>query len=780
MPTRTLPPPRRLPVTLALLLALAPVAHAQEAAAPAPAGGYDTCLVLSGGGARGMAHVGVIKVLERERIPVDCIVGTSMGAVVGGLYASGLSAAEIETRLRALDWKTMFSDRIERRDFTARRKAEDRSFLAKGGFGLRAGKLGVPPSLFEGQRLAVALRGAMLPSANIDDFDALPIPYRAIGTDLETGETVAMDHGDLVNAVRASMAVPGAFSPVSYGERSLIDGGVSMNLPVEIAQTLGARRIIAVDIGATLKKRDQLLDPFSITDQMVTALMLRETQRQRDRLGADDVLIVPALGDLSSADMTAGLDQGIPLGEAAAEAALPKLRAHQLSPQAYAAWRAARTARLRPIGPIERVELVNSSNVDDAVIRAAVTAKPGDTIVPEKIERDLSRLYGTGAFSRVYYTVGDADAAAGKVGADAPAEADAGVTRTGGTTVAHDPQAAADGGHGGSVLTYVTRSRRWEEDGTLKFGLFLQDDFEGDGQYQLGARYARHELDRLGGDLALEARLGDRNLVFAELNQPLDLRRRSFLRTSLAWRGENRTLIDAADVAGDYRQNRWEARAGLGTTLADWGELSLTPFARRNHFDRRTDPMPATLPRTTASAGVDVDFVLDTQDDAEFPAQGWYLHARHTRYVEMLGGETDGFTTRAQASYAFSALHGRWLLGAEVQDHRGNAYEDTATLGGPFRLSGYGIDRLQGTGIALATLQYNRPLAQVLQYPLFVGGSLEAGQWWRHGQSPAAERTIFAGSVYSALDTPLGPIYFGLGLAEHGEEALFLRLGQPD
>ena len=785
MSDRTPFPRRRLPVALVLLLALAPALHAQTAdpapapapAQAAPAGGHDTCLVLSGGGARGMAHIGVIKVLERERIPVDCIVGTSMGAVVGGLYASGLGAAEIEHRLRALDWKTMFSDRIERRDFTARRKAEDRSFLAKGGFGLRGGKLGVPPSLFEGQRLAVALRGAMLPSANIDDFDALPIPYRAIGTDLETGETVAMDHGDLVNAVRASMAVPGAFSPVSYGERSLIDGGVSMNLPVEIAQKLGARRIIAVDIGATLKKRDQLLDPFSITDQMVTALMLRETQRQRDRLGPGDVLIVPSLGDLSSTDMTAGLDEGVPLGEAAAEAALPKLRALQLSPQAYAAWRAARVARLRPIGPIARVDLVNTSGVDDAAIRAAVTAKPGDTIEPEKIERDLSRLYGTGAFSRVYYTVGDAAAGHGKGGADAPPEADAGVAQTGGTTVARDANVGADGG---SVLTYVTRSRRWEEDGTLKFGLFLQDDFEGGGQYQLGARYARHELDRLGGDLALEVRLGDRNLALAELNQPLDLRRRTFLRTSLAWRGENRTLLDAANVAGDYRDNRWEARAGLGTTLGDWGELSLTPFARRNHFDRRSDPMPAALPRTTASAGVDLDFVLDTQDDAEFPAQGWYVHARHTRYVDMLGGETDGFTTRAQASYAFGALQGRWLLGARVQDHRGNAFEDTATLGGPFRLSGYGIDRLQGTGIALATLQYNHPLAQVLQYPLFVGGSLEAGQWWRHGQSPAAERTIFAGSVYSALDTPLGPIYFGLGLAEHGEEALFLQLGQPD
>ena len=725
--------------SLALLCLLSLAAPAHATGQP---GEFDTCLVLSGGGARGMAHIGVIKVLERERIPVDCIVGTSMGAVVGGLYASGLSATEIETALRALDWNTMFSDRIDRRVFPQRRKTEDRSFLAKGGFGLRDGKLGVAPSLFEGQRLAVALRAALLPSANIPRFDDLPIPYRAIGTDLETGEAVAMDEGDLVNAVRASMAVPGAFAPVSYGDRSLIDGGVSMNLPVEVAQGWSAKRIIAVDIAAPLKKREQLLDPFSITDQMVTALMLRETKRQRERLGDGDVLIIPELGDLGSADFTAGLDQGVALGEAATVAALPQLRAMQVSPQAYAAWRDARLARLRPIGPIERVELVNTSTMDDAAVRAHLTAQAGDDVDAKKIEADLGRLYGLGEFSRAYYTV-------------------------------------QGGENGGSVLTYVARSRRWEEDGTLKFGLFMQDDFEGGGEYQIGARYGKRELNRFGADLLLEARLGDRNRAFAEFNQPLNMRRSAFVRPSLEWVGENEPLIDDANVTGDYRHSRWEARTGVGLNLSDWGELSATPFVRRNHYDLRTDSLPTGIPRTATSAGVDVGFTLDTQDDAEFPAKGWYLHARHTRYLSMLDADTEGFTSRAQASFAFTALGGRWQFGAQAQDHRGNAYEDVALLGGPFRLSGYGIDRLRGTGSALATLQFNYPLAQLLQYPLFVGGSLEAGQVWRRGQAPAFDRTLFGGSVYSALDTPIGPIYFGLGLAEEGQEAVFLRLGQP-
>jgi NTE family protein len=707
---------------------------------------FDTCLVLSGGGARGMAHLGVIKVLERERIPIDCIVGTSMGAVVGSLYASGMRADEIETQMRALDWGSMFVDRIDRRVYTLRRKTEDRSFLAKGGFGVRDGKLGVPPSLFEGQRLALALRAALMPSAGMERFDALPIPYRAIGTDLETGDAVVMDAGDLVNAVRASMAVPGVFSPVSYGERSLIDGGIAMNLPVEAAQQWGAKRIIAVDISATLKTRDQLLDPFSITDQMVTALMVKETKRQRERLRAGDVLIVPALGDLSSADFDAGLEQGVPLGVAAAEAALPQLRGLSVSEAQYAQWREQRVAKLRPLGKVSEVKLVNTSGVDDDAIRSQLHTQPGDVVEPTKIEEDLSRLYGLGQFSRAYYTL------------DRDENDDA-------------------------ILTYVTRNRRWEQDGTLKLGLFMQDDFQGGGEYQLGARYVKRELNRFGGDLVLEARIGDRNRAFAEWNQPLRLDRRTFVRSSLEWRGRNQTLLDDAGLAADYRYAAWEARASIGFDLDRKGEITLTPFVRRNHFDLRRDSQnifAPNIPSTAKSHGVELSLVFDTQDDAEFPSRGWYLDARHARYLPAMGSDREGFVSKANANIAFEALRGRWLLGIEAQDRRGDSHEDVATLGGPLRLSGYGVDALRNDGALLTSLRYNYPLAQVLDYPLFFGGSLEAGQLWRRGEDPAWDRFIAGGSIYGALDTPLGPIYVGVGLAEGGEETLFFRLGQPE
>lgn len=719
---------------LAIPLLLLAATHAR-AAQP------DTCLVLSGGGARGMAHIGVIKVLERERIPVDCIVGTSMGAVVGSLYASGLTAGEIEARVRALDWTTMFADRVDRTVYPQRRKAEDRTFLAKGGLGLRDGKLAVPPSLFEGQRLAVALRTSLLVSAGINDFDALPIPFRAVGTDLETGDAVVMGDGDLVNAVRASMAVPGAFAPVTWGERSLIDGGVAMNLPIEAAQDLGARRIIAVDIAGKLKTRDELTGPLAITDQMVTALMLKETRRQVARLRPGDVLIEPALGSLSSADFVAGMNDGIALGEQAAVAALPQLRAYQVSEADYAAWRAQRMAKLEPLGPIDRIELVNTSAVADSRVRAQVQVQPGDALDPAAVERDLTRIHGSGEVSRAYYVVD-------REGED-------------------------------TVLTYVVRSRRWAEDGTIKMGLFMQDDFQGNGEYQLGARYTRGELNRFGGDVVIEGRLGDNNRFFAEWNQPLDPIGLTFVRPSLERRAVNRPLLNRFGLAAEYRVSAWEADLKAGMSLGTWGEAWVAPFVRRNGFDLREEITFGRLPRSTTSSGMAVGLTIDTQDDAEFPGTGWYVTAEHARYLAQFDSDSEGHATWLRAQRAFSTGRGRWQATLEGQDRRGTSYEDVALLGGPFRLSGYGINDLRGDGLWLATLQYNHPLAQVLEYPVFVGASLEAGQVWRLGQAPALEDTLTGGSVYGAVDTPLGPLFIGIGVSEGGEEAVFFRLGQP-
>ena len=198
-------------------------------------------LVLSGGGARGAAHIGVLKVLEEQNIPVDFISGTSMGAIVGGLYASGMTATEIEQALIDNDWRPLFQDRPPRADRPFRRKEDDNGFLVDFDMGVDKDGLIFPKGLVQGQNLEMILKRLALPVATINDFDQLPIPFRAIATDLGNGEALSIKSGDLATAIRASMSLPGIFKPVHYNGRLLVDGGIVNNLPVQIARKWGLK-----------------------------------------------------------------------------------------------------------------------------------------------------------------------------------------------------------------------------------------------------------------------------------------------------------------------------------------------------------------------------------------------------------------------------------------------------------------------------------------------------------------------------------------------------------
>ncbi len=237
---------RLLQVVPVCLLLLAQAAHAAEGERP------RVGLVLSGGGARGAAHVGVLKVLDEMRVPVDAIAGTSMGAVVGGLYASGMTAAEIETLIRSLNWQDAFRDRPPREELGFRRKQDERNFLVRFALGVKETGFVLPPGLVQGQKLEQVLRNAALPVAEVQGFDRLPIPFRAIATDLETGQAVVMDSGDLVTAMRASMSAPGVFSPAQRDGRLLVDGGLVENLPIDTARAMGVDVLIVVDVSFPL------------------------------------------------------------------------------------------------------------------------------------------------------------------------------------------------------------------------------------------------------------------------------------------------------------------------------------------------------------------------------------------------------------------------------------------------------------------------------------------------------------------------------------------------
>ena len=343
-----------LPPVLALVLALAtllaPPALAQApAAAPAepalelPAARPRIGLVLSGGGARGLAHGGVLKVLEALQIPIDVITGTSMGAIVGGLYASGMRAADLDLALRSVNWGEVFTNPVQRQQLSQRRKEEDFDIAAAIELGLRDGELLLPSGAVSSRGLESLLRRYTLPVRGVARFDDLPIRFRAVATDMETGAAVVLDSGDLALALRASMSVPGAFAPTEVDGRVLGDGGLVNNLPIDVARALGADLVIVVNIGTPPAGRATLNSVVGLTAQMINLLTEQNVQRSLATLGPQDVLIAPALGTLTAGDFEQA-DRFFALGEAGARGRSDQLAALAQRAPAYAAWRAGHPA----------------------------------------------------------------------------------------------------------------------------------------------------------------------------------------------------------------------------------------------------------------------------------------------------------------------------------------------------------------------------------------------------------------------------------------------------
>jgi len=314
----------------ACLAALSPaLAQQNSAEQPAPQAGAARPrigLVLSGGGARGAAHIGVLKMLDALHVPIDAIAGTSMGAVVGGLYASGYSAREIEAIMTSVNWQEAFRDRPTRTDLTFRRKEEEENFLVNFPLGLRSRHFQLPKGLIQGQKLSQILRRLTLPTAAITDFDALPTRFRAVATDLETGDPVVMHDGDLASAMRASLSAPGVFAPVERNGRLLVDGGLVDNLPIDVARAMGVDVLIVVDVSTPLVTRDKLTSAPAISNQMLAILIRRNEQRQLESLSKSDLRIAPILAEYSPFDFGI-VARAVEAGEQAALASQDELLA---------------------------------------------------------------------------------------------------------------------------------------------------------------------------------------------------------------------------------------------------------------------------------------------------------------------------------------------------------------------------------------------------------------------------------------------------------------------
>ncbi len=700
-------------------------------------------LVLGGGGARGAAHIGVLKELERQRVPVDAIAGTSMGAIVGGLYATGMSATELETLISSLDWAAALSDQPMREDLSFRRKQDELEYPIDFELGVRGTELVMPQGVIQGQTLDLLLRELTLHVSHIADFDRLPIPFRAIASDIERGEASVMRRGDLAKAIRASMSVPGVFAPVRIDERLLVDGGLVGNLPIDVLQAMDVDVIIAVDVEFPLYAADELDSALAISEQMLTILIRKETLRQIDRLGERDVLIRPELGVFASTDF-GNIVETVKPGEAATRQEAERLRDIALGEPEWQEYLASREQPVQPASHLAFVRVVHDGELAPAVLESKLSVEAGDPIEHDVLAHNADRLYGLQLYEQVSYRL--------------------------------------VGEHGGTGVEYRASTKSWGPN-FLQFGIALEDDFEGSTGFNLSSRLTRAGINRLGAEWRSDLRLGTDPKLFSEFYQPLSFDSRLFVAPHISLRQSNiNAFVDNSTIA---RLRLSEAEGGIdfGRELGRAGELRLGVFTGVGEARVKIgDPALPNIDFETGGAFARLRF--DTLDNTRFPRKGTRADLRWTLSRPGFGADSKFDTIEGEVTQTWSRGKNSVQLGlgyATTLESDG-AVQDFFPLGGFLRLSGLERGEISGPHAALARLVYYRRIGNsrgILDTPIYLGISAEAGNVWQNRSDMSFDTMQWNGSAFAGFDTFFGPVYVAAGFAEQGESNFYLFIGAP-
>jgi NTE family protein len=658
--------------------------------------------------------------------------------------------------LTGIDWQDALVDRPSRSNLSFRRRQEDREYLVRFPLGWRDGSFQLPKGLIQGQKLQQMLRMLTLRVANVEDFDHLPTRFRAVATDLETGEPMVLANGDLVSALRASLSVPGVFAPVERDGRLLVDGGVSNNLPIDVARAMGVDVLIVVDVGYPLNTRQQLNSVASVSNQMLVILMRRDAQRQRESLGPDDIVIDPQMGTLSSFDFTR-LPSAIGYGDAAARAVALRLAGLSLNDADYARYVAVRSGREAPAGEGE-VRFVRANSASQPFgksIEELFGDLVGKAFDPYEVDRRIRRVYGQGILENLDYLI----------------EPTSGI----------DPAIGALSGDVG--LTFDAREKSWGPN-YLRFGLSLQDDFSGNSTFDASARLTMTDLNRSGAEWMLDGRVGNSPHLATELYWPFSPRQRWFVLPNAIFELRNMPLGISADGAGllhvrDVRGgiafgrasgNATEVRAGVlldqGSTWTrvDGVETPVEPFYARQYFVR---------------------YEVDALNDLAFPQRGGGLSLEWHRYEERTAGNVSADTVEMQWRQVYSWGRNRtalWLSAGASWDGQYLEPRNQFRLGGFMSLSGLPRDALSGPNYGIGRLIYYRQVGRggegILGMPLYLGMSMEMGNVWGNRREIRSTDLRTDASMFLGLDSYLGPVYLSFGYDSGGTRTVFLSVGR--
>lgn len=722
--------------TFAIFVCVALFAAAQSTPPPRPR--QTIGLALEGGGALGLAHIGVLQWMEEHHIPIDYVAGTSMGGLVGGIYATGMNPGEVRELVGGIDWDGVIRGQTDFRDLSFRRKEDRTDYPAAFEFGLRHG-VAFPGGFNSGHKVGLILDRIALPYSLLKSFDDLPTPFRCVSTELTEREEFVFKDGPLSEALRATMSIPGFFTPVKLNNKIYVDGGLLDNLPTDVVKAMGAEHIIAVHLQGAKLNAETPLSSFSVLGESIAAVVATTERRGMEK--ADTVLRV----DLAKFGPTSfdAVNELIAAGYASAEANAAALLPYRLSDSEWSEFQARRQSRRIPTVPAPQfVQVDGTSPAVSARLEHKLKSWDGKNIDPRRLEQQLTELTGLGRFSAVGYNLVEKD---GKVGLRIHAAEKEYAPPT------VNPTLVIDGSDYQNVRFAVGARFTFLDIG--KTNAELRTDVLAGSEYRAAVEYYLPLSGDSGWFVAPRA-VAD--------NSPLDL----YLRDKRLAEYRRREANTGLDLG--YNFNRFnELRLGY-----EFGWLQYDPDLGDKSLLRAVSGKQS-LSR--------VRYNLNRLDDAIVPRSGVAVSANFNFY-DSRPGAADQFPEVDTHVQFFQPVWPKDSIFISGSGGTTFGYSGTGvplfTLGGPFRLSAYGNNEIFTNQYFLLQTGY---LHQVTQLPpilgnhVYLAGSYEIGKAYGIAHS---QRLPMDGTFGLVIQTLFGPAYIGGSYGDSGHHKFFFQLGR--
>lgn len=694
-------------------------------------------LVLEGGGALGFAHIGVIEWLEQHHIPIDYVAGTSMGGLVGGLYASGNSPDDIKQFVSGIDWSLVLSGELPFQALSFRRKEDRTDYPNRLEFGLRHG-FSVPRGLNSGSAVTLLFAQTLLPYYNLHSFDDLPIPFRCVATDITTGREHVFKSGSLGQALRATMSIPAIFAPVQQDGHTYSDGGAVNNLPVDIARSMGADIVIAVYLDTGPIDPKSLTSPLSVAARNVAIMVAANEQANLK----DANIVLTAKLPASAASQYDSSKAIIPAGFAAAEAKAADLEKLSLSDSDWAAYLSQREARRRTSIPIPQfVSVGGDSSSDQKQIASSMRRFAGKPINITQLNQQMADLQGTGIYAGVSYSLQERD------------------------------------GEAGLVVEPLTKPYGPP---FLNLALTVSSNDTNDIQLGLDARVTFLNVVGAGSELRTDFGIGFTAGAAAELYKPLTIGSPFFVAPRAYATTSGASIYSGKEQLAQYRESRTGFGADLGIIFNSRNQLRIGEDYQR-YQEHRVIGSPLSKEFTITPAITSMHFDHLGEDSVMVPTRGSIVHSSFSYYTQRPSGSGGYSQVSASAAHFFPI--GR--KDAVYVDGSGGATFQASdvglagfNLGGPLRLSAYDRYELIGDDFFLAEGGYLRHLFKlnpVVGDAVYLDGFYEIGKVIGY-----ANTSTLAADVAGALlaKTLIGPIYGGLSIGDSGHRKWFFGMGR--